>query len=912
MSEAVLGASIRAFDEFSQQFQRLQRELRQTDREQRRTAQGAEQMNRSVSDFLQTIGGVGALYVFQQGLQAVVATGREFELSIRQAQAVTGDFTSALRDFTMQADDGIHGPLQMAQAFYELGSAGLSANETISSTPDMLEFATAGLINLEKSAYSVISTIQAFRMDWDQTGEVVDAFTESMNATTLAAEDFQWIMSSAGAVAKMAGQDFREVLAAGAAMKDAGVQAQDAGTSIKAALLQLINPTDEAKDILAELGVEIYNASGQMKQWHEIVAEFEKALKPYNQEAQNMILATVLGSDGIRAMATSLNMGSSELASYVDSMKNAEGATERMADLMADTFDGALKQTNANFERMKILIFEDLEPAMVELLGAANNLIVGFNSLDESTRHLIEILAGGAGLTIAATTAATAVRTLLSALRILGVTVGAAAGPIGWAVTAVGALTVSLISARGAAENARLETQKQNEATVDLGNKYDELTKKLGTLEEGTEEHTRTKEQLVKTMSELGDIYPGIIEQYNAEGEVIAINNDLLREKIRLSNKSIEATAFDNLESANQAFFEADKKLREVDERLEKLKSGEADPERVSYQYHLSNSYLRQKEINELAEQRKKLQEERNKARAEVKKYSARTIGLRSNDDSDGSEDVTRPSTTQGTRTFTPPSNRDDSKTKTPEQIAREQFEASRKFIEYRKALNQMALEEELAAWKRVQARYKQGTEERMEADMEVYRVKQEIAQREKQLRDDAYNEAMELMRHEVNMARMSTEERIRYLEKLRDAHEWSMKQLWDIEEELYRLRKDQLSGYMGELESEYREKLDAIDERTDASIKAIQDQIDALNEAGQESERADAVRQHNRRLQELQEKRRYHELRTGTEHQKAIADIEKQIAEEKRQFELQQQEWEREDQKDHLQEKLDQVRERG
>ncbi|MCG8401364.1 MAG: phage tail tape measure protein [Firmicutes bacterium] len=931
MSDAVLGASIRAFDEFSQQFHKLQQELRKTDQEQRKTAQGTEKMNRSVSDFFEILGGVGALYAFQQGLRAVAATGREFQLSIRQAQAVTGDFTSALRDFTMQVDGGIHGPLQMAEAFYELGSAGLNANDTIASTPGILDFATAGLINLEQSAYSVIATVQAFRLEWDQTTEVTDAFTEAMNSTTLAAKDFQWIMSSAGAVAKMAGQDFREVLAAGAAMKDAGVQAQDAGTSIKAALLQLINPTDEAKEILTELGVEVYNASGQMKQWHEIVAGFEQALAPYNQESRNMILATVLGSDGIRAMATSLNTGSAALAGYVDAMSSAEGATGRMADMMADTFDGALRKTSSNLERMQILIFEDVEPALVALLSAINDLIVGFNSLDDSTRQTIEVIAGSAGLVVALGTLFSVLRMLAPMLGALGVGTAALTGPIGLAVAAVGALTTGLITMRGASENARLEIEKQNEATVALGDKYEELTSKLNTMERGTEEHRRTKEQLTGAMIELGEIYPGIIEQYNAEGEVIAVNNELLREKIRLSRESAVVSASDDYSAAKRRLLDSESELNELDRRLAGLKSGEIAPTRRSLQdYRSTDAAVRQREIDELAAKRNKLQADVNRSRAELKKYEAELQGVVSNVFQDNwakSWDVGSYTGPQGEddggKPYTPPGDKDGKKGKTAEQLAREEFEASRRYIEYRKALNQMALEEELAAWERVQSRYKQGSDERMEADMEVYRAKQEIAQRDKRLKDDAYNQAMDLMRHEVNMGRMSTEERIRYLEKLRDAHEWSTRQMWEIEERLYRLRREQeeelyrvrrqqLSEYMGELEEEYQEEMDDLDNRFNRKIRAIQNQIDALDEEGQESDREEAARQHNQRLQELEEKRRYHELRTGTEHQKAISDVEEQIAEERRQFELQQQEWEREDQKEHLEEKLEQIREKG
>jgi phage-related minor tail protein len=54
-------------------------------------------------------------------------------------------------------------------------------------------------------------------------------------------------------------------------------------------------------------------------------------------------------------------------------------------------------------------------------------------------------------------------------------------------------------------------------------------------------------------------------------------------------------------------------------------------------------------------------------------------------------------------------------------------FDESKKWIDDRKYYNQLSLAEELAAWERVQARYKVGTEERSQADREVYRVKKQI-----------------------------------------------------------------------------------------------------------------------------------------------------------------------------------------
>ena len=78
-------------------------------------------------------------------------------------------------------------------------------------------------------------------------------------------------------------------------------------------------------------------------------------------------------------------------------------------------------------------------------------------------------------------------------------------------------------------------------------------------------------------------------------------------------------------------------------------------------------------------------------------------------------------------------------------ELNRAGFDASVDWISDRKYYNELSLDDELAAWKRVQKRYLEGTKEREEADKEIYRVQKEINDRRKQLEDDYYAKAKEI-----------------------------------------------------------------------------------------------------------------------------------------------------------------------
>lgn len=60
-------------------------------------------------------------------------------------------------------------------------------------------------------------------------------------------------------------------------------------------------------------------------------------------------------------------------------------------------------------------------------------------------------------------------------------------------------------------------------------------------------------------------------------------------------------------------------------------------------------------------------------------------------------------------------------------ELDKQSYETSKSYIDARKQANEMTLADELAAWERVQARYKAGTDERIAAEQNVQRVRKEI-----------------------------------------------------------------------------------------------------------------------------------------------------------------------------------------
>lgn len=188
----------------------------------------------------------------------------------------------------------------------------------------------------------------------------------------------------------------------------------------------------------------------------------------------------------------------------------------------------------------------------------------------------------------------------------------------------------------------------------------------------------------------------------------------------------------------------------------------------------------------------------------------------------------------------------------------------------------------------------------------EIYSLRTKETQR---IYDEMYSDSMDYYNHETALSRMARDEQIRYLQDLSRQHEWEKKKMWSLEEQMFRLYQDELKKQSNGIEKAYQNRIDLIEKESQARVDAIQASIDALDKDGEADQREESERQHNKNIEGLRKELRYHQLRTGAEHAKAIVDIEQKLEEENRRWQQQLNDWERDDKKKSLQKQIDDVK---
>lgn len=193
-------------------------------------------------------------------------------------------------------------------------------------------------------------------------------------------------------VASSVGWELEDMAAATGILGDAGIDASQAGTTLRTAVTKLAAPTDKAKKTMNEYGIELQNADGTMKSLPEIMASMESGFGNLTEAERAAAMQSIFGQEAMSGMLK-LMENPEELRTYTEELENSGGTAKRVAEEQLDNLNGALTKINSAFESASISIGDALVPAIQKLAGWLQQALDWFNGLSESTRQNIAITA---------------------------------------------------------------------------------------------------------------------------------------------------------------------------------------------------------------------------------------------------------------------------------------------------------------------------------------------------------------------------------------------------------------------------------------------------------------------------------------------------------------------------------------
>ncbi|WP_440894975.1 phage tail tape measure protein [Amphibacillus sp. Q70] len=329
---------------------------------------------------------------------AALNVGMDFQQGMSQVQALTGETGAGMEVLEEQAKDlgatTRFSATEAAEGMAFLGMAGFETNEILESMPGLLDLAASSNMDLGRAADIASNIISGFGYEASEAGRVADVLAAGASSANTNVAQLGDSMATVAPVASALGLDVEGLTAAVGMMSDAGIQGSQAGRMLRQGILRLADPTGAAADLIKDLGINVFDSEGNMKELHDVVGELENGLDGMSSQAQTAALSTLFGSQSVAGWTALIERGSGELKDYTGELLDAEGAASDMAATMQDNARGKIVEFQSALEGIGIALAEHMIPAVTDAVEWGTDLVRKFGELDDETQKQILTMAG--------------------------------------------------------------------------------------------------------------------------------------------------------------------------------------------------------------------------------------------------------------------------------------------------------------------------------------------------------------------------------------------------------------------------------------------------------------------------------------------------------------------------------------
>lgn len=305
--------------------------------------------------------------------QSSVSVGMNFDASMSQVAATMGTTVDQIQSLTDTAKEmgstTKFTATQAADALNYLALAGYDANKAAEVLPSVLNLAAAGGMDLAYASDLVTDAmaslnIEANKQNVDEFGNKLAMAASKANANV--SQLGEAILTVGGTAANLKGGTTELTTALGL-LANVGIKGAEGGTHLRNIILSLQSPTKDAREVMEQLGLEVYDAQGNMRQLDDILTDLNTVMDGMTQGDKDGIINALFNKTDLAAVNGLLAAQGEQWETLATQIDNAEGAMGQMAETQQDNLQGVMTSMGSAFEGLQLAVFERLEPTLTEL-----------------------------------------------------------------------------------------------------------------------------------------------------------------------------------------------------------------------------------------------------------------------------------------------------------------------------------------------------------------------------------------------------------------------------------------------------------------------------------------------------------------------------------------------------------------
>lgn len=340
---------------------------------------------------------------------ASVKTGMSFDSAMSQVAATMGSNAEktveyngksmksidALREFAQDMGaTTAFSATQASEALNYMALAGYSAEKSMKMLPNVLNLAAAGNMDLARASDMVTDTQTAFGMTTERTTQMVDEMAKAASTGNTSVEQLGDAFLVVGGLAKELNGGFvtladgtkapvdgvQELEIALTAMANAGVKGGEAGTHMRNMLQKLSDPAAEGAKQLKKLGVNVFDAEGNMRSLHDIMGDLNGSLSKLTQQEKIQAISELFNARDLASAEALLGAVEQDWDEIGESILDSKGAAEQMAATQLDNLAGDITIFKSALEGAQIAISDGLSPTLRAFVQEGTDGLTNFRN----------------------------------------------------------------------------------------------------------------------------------------------------------------------------------------------------------------------------------------------------------------------------------------------------------------------------------------------------------------------------------------------------------------------------------------------------------------------------------------------------------------------------------------------------
>ena len=318
---------------------------------------------------------------------AAINTGAEFEKSMSQVAATmlidktTAEGQKAFETLENAAREcgasTAFSASEAAEGLNYLALAGYDAEKAAAALPTVLKLAGAGAMDLGHASDMVTDSMSALGIEATKTNltQFSDQLAQTASkANTNVAQLGEAILTVGGTAKGLAGGT-TELNTALGILADNGLKGAEGGTHLRNIILSLQNPTDKAAASLKSLGVDVYDAQGNMRGLNDVFKDLQGAMVGMDNASKDAILSTLFNKTDLTAANAMLSNCTDRFDELSAAIENSAGACENMYAIQLDNLDGDIKILQSSLSDLGISVYKDLNGPLREMTQLATSMV---------------------------------------------------------------------------------------------------------------------------------------------------------------------------------------------------------------------------------------------------------------------------------------------------------------------------------------------------------------------------------------------------------------------------------------------------------------------------------------------------------------------------------------------------------